>query len=111
MELAKYVETDYIYYMNKQKLRSFDVLQSWRAHQSSYLVLSIMARDLLIPPVSTVASKFAFSAGGKTMTNTRSQIAANSLEVLMCIREWEAAEEIAQDWYALLEAEFKIMDL
>ncbi|KAL5774931.1 hypothetical protein ACOSP7_012488 [Xanthoceras sorbifolium] len=95
MELAKYVETDYIYKMNKKELKSFDILQWWRTHQSSYLVLFIMASDLLTPPVSIVASESAFSMGDRTMTNRRSRMTANSLEDVMCIRDWEAAEKRA----------------
>ncbi|KAL5837584.1 hypothetical protein ACOSQ3_014753 [Xanthoceras sorbifolium] len=105
MELAKYVETDYIYYMNKKELKSFDILRWWRTHYSNYHVLSIMARDLLTLVLSTVTSESAFGADDRTMTNRRSRMAANSLEVVMCIRDWEAAEEKAQDWQALLEAE------
>ncbi|KAK3221248.1 hypothetical protein Dsin_008273 [Dipteronia sinensis] len=70
-----------------------------------------MACDQLTPPVSTVASKYACSADGGTMTDKRTKLGADSLEAVMCIRDWEAVEEIEQDWQALLEAEFKNLEV
>ncbi|KAI9169020.1 hypothetical protein LWI28_005604 [Acer negundo] len=70
-----------------------------------------MARGLLTPPVSIVASESAFSAGGRTMTDRRTKLGVNSLKAVMCIRDWEAAEEREQGWQAMLEAEFKILEL
>ncbi|KAK4850768.1 hypothetical protein QYF36_009672 [Acer negundo] len=81
-----------------------------RTHQSSYPMLFIMARGLLTPPVSIVASESAFSAGGRTMTDRRTKLGVNSLKAVMCIRDWEAAEEREQGWQAMLEAEFKILE-
>lgn len=38
----------------------FDVLQWWKDNQKRYPVVSMMARDVLAIPVSTVASESAF---------------------------------------------------
>ncbi|KAH9671363.1 BED-type domain-containing protein [Citrus sinensis] len=43
----------------------FDILMWWKVNRSRYLILSEIARDLLVVPVSTIASEYAFSAGGK----------------------------------------------
>ena len=42
----------------------FDILEWWKKQQIKYLVLSIIARDVLTVPVSTEASEAAFSVGG-----------------------------------------------
>ena len=40
----------------------FDILEWWKKQQIKYPVLSIIARNVLTVPVSTVASEAAFSA-------------------------------------------------
>ena len=59
-ELDKYLAENY----KGRKDLNFDVLLWWRTNSSRYQVLSKMARDVLAVPVSTVASKSAFSTGG-----------------------------------------------
>ena len=48
----------------------FEILEWWEK-KTKYPVLSIIARDVLIMPVSTVASEAAFSAGGKVVSKKR----------------------------------------
>ena len=42
-----------------------DILDFWKSQQYRYPDLTLMARDILSIPISTVASKFAFNVGGK----------------------------------------------
>ncbi|KAF7132238.1 hypothetical protein RHSIM_Rhsim09G0075300 [Rhododendron simsii] len=60
IELEKYLDLESI---NANDRRDLDVLAWWKKNEDKYPVLSIMARDLLTPTVSTVASEYAFSAG------------------------------------------------
>ena len=46
----------------------FDILEWWKKQQIKYPVLSIIVRDVLTVSVSTVASKAAFSAGGRVVS-------------------------------------------
>ena len=46
-------------------VEDFDILKWWKMNSSRYQVLSQIARDVLAIPVSTVASKSAFSTGGE----------------------------------------------
>ncbi|KAF7142544.1 hypothetical protein RHSIM_Rhsim05G0024900 [Rhododendron simsii] len=69
----------------------FDVLAWWKINEVKYPVLSIMARDLLTPPVSTVASESAFSAGKRVLDERRSRLAPYILDCLICLKDWEDA--------------------
>ena len=44
-----------------------DILAFWKSNQFRYPILAMMARDILSIPVSTVASKAAFSNGGRVL--------------------------------------------
>ncbi|KAL5716884.1 hypothetical protein ACHQM5_009994 [Ranunculus cassubicifolius] len=47
-----------------------------------------MARDILIIPVSTVASEAAFSVGGRVVDQFRSALLPENVEALVCTNDW-----------------------
>ena len=49
----------------------FDILEWWKKQQIKYLMLSIIARDVLTMPVSTATSEVAFSAGRRVVSKKR----------------------------------------
>ena len=51
-----------------------DVLGWWKVHGPRYPVVARIARDVLAVPVSTVASKLAFSTGGRTLDSFRNSL-------------------------------------
>jgi hypothetical protein len=51
-------------------------------------VLSAMARDFLVIPVSTVSSKSAFSLGGWILGDNWSSMTPQILEALVCCNDW-----------------------
>jgi hypothetical protein len=53
-----------------------------------------MARDLLTPPTSTVASESGFSAKNKVLTEKRTRL---NEESLMCLKDWNDARKRIQD--------------
>ena len=58
-----------------------------------------MARDLLAPPASTVASKSAFSTSGRILDEHRSRLSLETLDSLLCLKDCEDAERrVQQDW-------------
>lgn len=77
--------------------QNFDILGWWRAQEGTYPVLSAMARDLLAIPVSTVPSEAAFSVSGRVVSKSRSSLKSETVEALMCLRDWYQAEEGLQD--------------
>ena len=47
-----------------------------------------MARDVLAFPISTVASKSAFSTGGRVLDPFRSSLTPRIVEALICTQDW-----------------------
>lgn len=51
-----------------------------------------MARDRATIPVSIIASKAAFSVGGRVISEKRSSLNPNTMEALICLKAWQLAE-------------------
>ena len=50
-------------------------------------MFSIIARDVLTVPGSTVASETAFSAGGKVVSDKRCSLAPDFIEPNICVKD------------------------
>ena len=59
-------------------------------------MLSILARDVLTVPVSTVSSESAFSLSGRIIEERRTSLSNEMVEVLMTVKDWEQAESRLQ---------------
>ena len=46
-DLLKYLDTDYLSYLSHDEIKNFDIMKWWKSHESTFPVLSKMARDLL----------------------------------------------------------------
>ncbi|KAL6222438.1 hypothetical protein ACLB2K_005830 [Fragaria x ananassa] len=68
--------------------KEFDVLYWWKTSGMKYPTLYKVARDILAILVSTVASESAFSTGGRIVSPHRNRLHSNTLEALMCGRDW-----------------------
>jgi hypothetical protein len=58
----------------------------------SYLVLSILAKDVISVPVSTISSESAFSLCGRIIEERRRRLAPEMVEMLLCMKDWELGE-------------------
>jgi hypothetical protein len=76
----------------KEKLtprrEEIDILKWWKGKSEIYPVLSVMARDILAIPASTVPSESAFSTGGRVISDYRSSLAPTTIEALICLQDW-----------------------
>lgn len=87
-ELVSYLDCDTI----SQFSDDFNILDWWHQHKLTYLVLPIMAEDILIVPVSTISLESTFSMTGRIIKQRRRKLKLKMVEMLTCIKDWEAAE-------------------
>ena len=56
-----------------------------------------MAREILSVPVSTVASEASFSAGGRVVSDKRCGLSPETVEALVCLKDWNLADTRRQE--------------
>ena len=67
---------------------SFDILRWWKLNSERFSILSTLARDVLVVPISTVASESAFSTGGRVHDYFRYSLTPKVVEALICSQNW-----------------------
>ena len=50
-----------------------------------------MAKDILVVPISTIASEFSFSPGGRVIEPHRASLATDTVQMLLCSSDWVGA--------------------
>ena len=94
-ELSKYLNSPVVANNNDEE-DEFDILQWWHDKRSTYPELSILARDVLSVPVSTVSSESAFSLAGRIIDDRRTSLTPEMVKVLMSVKDGELARRRAQ---------------
>lgn len=84
-ELDLYLEVQKLDYETFQEM---DVVKYWKDSEKKYPYLSVMARDVLSVPITTVASESAFSIGGRVVTKYRNCIHHENVQTLITTRNW-----------------------
>jgi hypothetical protein len=74
----------------------FNIINWWHEHKRTYPVLSILAKDVLSIHVSTISSESAFSLTGRIIEERRRRLSPETVEMLSCIKDWEAGGAGAQ---------------
>ncbi|KAK8928487.1 hypothetical protein KSP39_PZI017404 [Platanthera zijinensis] len=94
--------------------KKFDILSWWKVNSTKYKILSLLARDILAIPVSTVASESAFSTGGRVLDRFRSSLSPKIVEGLVCTQDWFRASphpmQIEEDLHQIEELENGIIN-
>ncbi|KAL4561439.1 hypothetical protein LXL04_033605 [Taraxacum kok-saghyz] len=67
---------------------SFEILTWWKVNSPRFPILSLMAKDLLAIPISTVASESVFSTSGRVLDSYRSSSGDKTVECLICTQDW-----------------------
>jgi hypothetical protein len=70
---------------------NFDALVWWKSNALNYRILSKMARDLLVVPISTVASESSFNAGGRVIEPCRVSLSIDTVQMLLSGLDWVRA--------------------
>jgi hypothetical protein len=91
-ELSAYLDSDNVTAYEDD----FDLLLWWRDHKLTYPILSIMARDIMSVPISTVSSESCFSLAGRIIEERRRRLLPEHVEMLCCIKDWELGDKRLQ---------------
>ena len=85
------IKSDLKMYFEEQlvpRSANLDILAHWKANASRYPVLSLMARDILAIPISTVAFESTFSIGGRVLDCYQSALKPNIVQAIVCLKDW-----------------------
>ncbi|KZV13551.1 hypothetical protein F511_45286, partial [Dorcoceras hygrometricum] len=96
LELEKYLTTNFDFNATDDD-DTFDILRWWAQKKQVYPILSLMTKEILACPVSTVAVEQAFSMGGNTLDERRSTIRPENLEAQCLLNDWSRAASRTQD--------------
>ncbi|GKB14705.1 zinc finger BED domain-containing protein RICESLEEPER 2-like protein [Tanacetum coccineum] len=96
-ELDRYLNEDV-----EDESEKFDILNWWKVNSPRFPVLSLLARDVLAIPISTVASESVFSTGGRVLDAFRSSLSPPVVESLICTQDWFRENsmmlDVAENW-------------
>ena len=93
-DIDKYLSVEIIQFEDNE---DFDILDWWKKQQIKYLVLSIIALDVLTVLVSIVALEAAFSAGGRVVSKKRCNLSPQAIETVVCLKDWNLADKRLHD--------------
>ncbi|KAK2663317.1 hypothetical protein Ddye_001891 [Dipteronia dyeriana] len=78
-------------YLKERRLErssELNILHFWKGNEPRYPELAAMACDILSIPISTVASKSAFSIGCRVIGEYRTSLNPNVVEATVCTQDW-----------------------
>ncbi|GJY55904.1 RNA-directed DNA polymerase, eukaryota [Tanacetum coccineum] len=88
LSVCKAVDEDVFKGIQPEEFTNFDILAWWKEREIQFPILSAMARDLLTVQASTVASESAFSISGRIISERRSRLTPESVEVCVCLKDY-----------------------
>ncbi|GJT76869.1 zinc finger BED domain-containing protein RICESLEEPER 2-like protein [Tanacetum coccineum] len=86
-ELGRCQGSDFLYRMTIEEFENLNFFGWWKERESQFLVLAVMARDLLTVQTSTVASESAFSVSGRVISPRRTKLTLVAVEVCICLKD------------------------
>jgi hAT family C-terminal dimerisation region len=76
---------------------NFNIMQFWHQVKGVFQILASMACDILVVPISTVASESCFSAANRVLTDKRTRLGERVFEALVLLKDLYDAESRLQD--------------
>ena len=68
--------------------RTFDILRWWKLNSERFLILSRMAKDVLVVPISTMASESCFNTSSRVLDIFQSSLTPKIVEALIYSQDW-----------------------
>jgi hypothetical protein len=63
-------------------------LEWWKNHEINYPTLSMVTRDYLSIPSTSVPVEQLFSQSGNVITPERNKLGSNTIRATMCLKSW-----------------------
>jgi hAT family C-terminal dimerisation region len=76
---------------------NFNIMQFWHQVKGVFPILASIACDILVVPVSTVASESYFSVANRVLTDKRTRLCERVFEALVLLNDWYDTEIRLQD--------------
>jgi hypothetical protein len=106
-ELTTYLDSDPV----SQFDDSFSILSWWHDHKRTYHVLSILAKDIMTVPVSTISLESVFPLCGRVIEKRRRSLTFEHVEMLSLLKDWEQGDARQQHNMEDKELEEKMANL
>ena len=90
-ELSAYLDNDTVTCYDDD----FNIINWWHEHKLTYPILSILAKDIMFVPVSTISLESTL-VSGRILEDRRRSLTPDMVEMLTCIKDWELADARAQ---------------
>ncbi|XP_075665725.1 zinc finger BED domain-containing protein RICESLEEPER 2-like [Castanea sativa] len=71
-----------------KRRENFDILAWWKSNGLKYPTLQRIANDILVIPVTTIASESAFSTSERLFSPHHSRLHPNTIEAMTCAQNW-----------------------
>ncbi|GKA80597.1 zinc finger BED domain-containing protein RICESLEEPER 2-like protein [Tanacetum coccineum] len=87
-------------YLNEEaedESEKFEILNWWKVNTPRFPILSLLARDVMAIPISTVASESVFSTSGRVLDAFRSSLTPPVVESLICTQDWFRENSMLMD--------------
>ena len=72
---------------------TIDILKWWSINALCFPKLSILAKQILMTPMTSIASESAFSMGSRVLSNSQNGLKPSTLEALICRKDWSYTDE------------------
>jgi hypothetical protein len=86
-ELLAYLDSDPV----SEYDDDFNILSWWCDHRRAYLILSILAKDVMSVSDSTISLESNFSLVGRVIEERRRSLRSDMAEMISCLNDWELA--------------------
>ncbi|KAI7746458.1 hypothetical protein M8C21_022551 [Ambrosia artemisiifolia] len=88
--LTEEIEEDNDYFQSED----FTVLDWWKTRSTTFPVLSLVARDVLAIPISTVACESSFATKGRVLDSFITSLTPETIQALLCYQDWIRSSDV-----------------